>query len=436
MTAEVVVMNRKGVALAADSAGTVSSRGLFKVYNSNDKLFQISNKCHIGSLTYGCSSLNGAPVELIIGRFKEQHSDTAWKIVSDCKQDFIRYLDDREFATYSDEKNYIRLRISDVLKLLENDLASIRDDNPHLRFIDWQLSKLNPEKDEDRINELLNQKNELMKDLNAFNESNYIELRLEEIMLMANCNSIDDSFFQEISSTYGSFIKKEIEELRPRISPDKFDIVVNYCIYAMYKDALRDGGTGVAFAGFGTDEFYPSCNHIEVFGTICGKTIYNDIGEIKISTEVPMRILPLAQTENVDTFIFGISPTMENILRDRIGEFFNEAISKFGHALSDEDAFIAFGEERVANAWSLAKDSIEKDFDNILKSIMYRNRDRIYDALDWLSIPDMAQMAKSLVELTAFKKKMSVETDTVGGPIDVAVISKNDGFNWVEKKSM
>ena len=47
----------------------------------------------------------------------------------------------------------------------------------------------------------------------------------------------------------------------------------------------------------------------------------------------------------------------------------------------------------------------------------------------------MAQMARNLIELTAFKKKMSVEADTVGGPIDVAVISKNDGFTWVEKKT-
>jgi hypothetical protein len=53
---------------------------------------------------------------------------------------------------------------------------------------------------------------------------------------------------------------------------------------------------------------------------------------------------------------------MENILRDKIGEFFNEAISKFGQALSDEDAFIGFGEERLVNALSLAQDSIEKDW--------------------------------------------------------------------------
>jgi hypothetical protein len=29
---------------------------------------------------------------------------------------------------------------------------------------------------------------------------------------------------------------------------------------------------------------------------------------------------------------------------------------------------------------------------------------------------------------------MSTETETVGGPVDVAVISKGDGFVWIKRK--
>ncbi len=43
-------------------------------------------------------------------------------------------------------------------------------------------------------------------------------------------------------------------------------------------------------------------------------------------------------------------------------------------------------------------------------------------------------MAESLVNLTAFKRKVSDDTETVGGPIDVAIISKADGFIWVKRK--
>ena len=43
-------------------------------------------------------------------------------------------------------------------------------------------------------------------------------------------------------------------------------------------------------------------------------------------------------------------------------------------------------------------------------------------------------MAETLVNLTSFKQKISDELETVGGPIDVAVISKGEGFVWIKRK--
>ena len=44
---------------------------------------------------------------------------------------------------------------------------------------------------------------------------------------------------------------------------------------------------------------------------------------------------------------------------------------------------------------------------------------------------DLAAIAESLVNLTSFQRKILREAETVGGPIDVAVISKGDGFIWI-----
>ena len=43
-------------------------------------------------------------------------------------------------------------------------------------------------------------------------------------------------------------------------------------------------------------------------------------------------------------------------------------------------------------------------------------------------------MAEALVNLTALKRRVSDEMETVGGPIDVAVISKGDGFVWIRRQ--
>lgn len=47
---------------------------------------------------------------------------------------------------------------------------------------------------------------------------------------------------------------------------------------------------------------------------------------------------------------------------------------------------------------------------------------------------ELAAMAESLINLTSFKRRVSMEEETVGGPIDVAVISKGDGFIWIKRK--
>jgi len=43
-------------------------------------------------------------------------------------------------------------------------------------------------------------------------------------------------------------------------------------------------------------------------------------------------------------------------------------------------------------------------------------------------------MAEALVNLTSFKRRFSFDAETVGGPVDVAVLCKGDGFVWIKRK--
>jgi hypothetical protein len=47
---------------------------------------------------------------------------------------------------------------------------------------------------------------------------------------------------------------------------------------------------------------------------------------------------------------------------------------------------------------------------------------------------ELASFAESLVNITSIKRRVTAELETVGGPVDVAVISKSDGFVWVKPK--
>lgn len=46
----------------------------------------------------------------------------------------------------------------------------------------------------------------------------------------------------------------------------------------------------------------------------------------------------------------------------------------------------------------------------------------------------LAEMAETLINLTSFKRRITSQSETVGGPTDVAIISKKDGLVWVKYK--
>ncbi len=55
-------------------------------------------------------------------------------------------------------------------------------------------------------------------------------------------------------------------------------------------------------------------------------------------------------------------------------------------------------------------------------------------ALALLSKEDLAEIAEILIAMTAVKKRISQQVEDVGGPVDIAVLTKHDGFVWVQRK--
>ena len=58
----------------------------------------------------------------------------------------------------------------------------------------------------------------------------------------------------------------------------------------------------------------------------------------------------------------------------------------------------------------------------------------LMNAVGTLSKEDLAEMAESLIYLTYLKRRITFAEESVGGPVDVAIISKPDGFIWIKRK--
>ena len=61
MTAEIALMNKSAIALAADSAVTIEGAGSNKVFNTANKLFTLSKHHPIGIMYYNSTEFGGVP---------------------------------------------------------------------------------------------------------------------------------------------------------------------------------------------------------------------------------------------------------------------------------------------------------------------------------------------------------------------------------------
>lgn len=88
MTAEVAIMNRSCVALAADSAFT-DSRNKVRVGN---KLFSMSPNNDIAIMIYGSSAFLEYPWEVLIKAFRSEVGRREFETVEDCANSFFEYI--------------------------------------------------------------------------------------------------------------------------------------------------------------------------------------------------------------------------------------------------------------------------------------------------------------------------------------------------------
>jgi hypothetical protein len=90
MTCEVAVMNKRGVALAADSAITLGER---KIYHTAEKLFQLSRVAPVAILTYGSADMMGVPWETIVKMFSRKLADQRFDSVEQYAEEFLRFIE-------------------------------------------------------------------------------------------------------------------------------------------------------------------------------------------------------------------------------------------------------------------------------------------------------------------------------------------------------
>jgi hypothetical protein len=215
------------------------------------------------------------------------------------------------------------------------------------------------------------------------------------------------------------------------INSDLREMIKTFLFYAIRKNTDISSFTGLIFCGYGDEEIYPSLIPLNVSFVLDNRIrYYTELTKVaKISDFNDSQISPFAQTDVIDTVLTGVDPGLENY-------FFNNfelLLNKFNKTILD-----AIGDKEHI----LYKQIENLDTTFLKQEIMKMNQDvkreryilPLMNAVGSLSIDDLAELAESLIYLTSLKRRITFSEESVGGPVDVAVISKGDGFIWMKRK--
>ncbi|MDZ3830350.1 MAG: hypothetical protein U0S50_00865 [Sphingopyxis sp.] len=411
MTAEIAILNKTAVVLAADSAVTISAgSSQEKIYDSADKLFELSMGQPIGIMINNDMNFMETPLPVIIKKYRSEGRE--FNSIVDAAEDFLRHLHD--FGRKSPES--IRLRHLDR----------------HVR----PLIVLVRERSQRALQRLFASSDESITD-RPFSDVMH-DLISEEIAVVGRALSQTKiaTFFDDgeiaLSEAEKTAVATSVEEELSVATDEQREAVCNLISEHITRIGWRASSTGLVVAGFGSKETFPTLVSFELFGIIAGRLKYSQNNLIDIDRDGDRaKVLPFAQREMVERFLYGLDEGIER----KITQFCEMSVPDIAAKLIQN---LDMPDEDRDSLIQDAKEAEQGFYDGLAQrsfaAIRQQSELEIEDMVEFMPKPEMARMAEALVNLTSIKRRVSRGMETVGGPIDVAVISQAEGFVWVKRK--
>ena len=143
-------------------------------------------------------------------------------------------------------------------------------------------------------------------------------------------------------------------------------------------------------------------------------------------------MLPFAQHSSIKTILEGIHPGFNDELYNSVLKLVfslpKDVIDSIKELSDDQkEAYRIDSIPAISKAFNEFQSKIHE-----LRTMEYTGP--IERAIAMMPIGELATVAEVFINLEQIQQRMSLDTETVGGPIDVAVISKHDGFVWIKRK--
>jgi len=426
MTSELIVMNRDAVVLAADSAVTL---GNGKIFNSANKIFRLTPGIPIGLMVYNKADFMGIPWETIIQLYRDSRRDLIpYDTVEEWKNDFLSFLstlvpDDEGDSFFSSNTSSFLAYLCNIA----NDYCS------HLAMVQEEVT-------EEDIKKIL---------------AKVINSAASRLDTAETLPCLDTQTLADFTERARPIVRKCIGQVIKKIdilSPDLIESIISIAIEKFTKTTQIYGrpynelSSGIVIAGFGKNEWFPTFFSFIVIGKVFGVLLVCDdrnemIAHIPKENTCSVSINAFAQHDMTSLFMNGIDLDMlsklDDLHSDILGKYPPFIVEILEHELKEagliphlDDSVKQKVLEKLARVCQINRNEVR----NQVNDLMEKHSQDVVDVVAHLPKDELAAFAETLVNLTSFKRHVSADDDTVGGPVDVAIISRKDGFIWIKRK--
>jgi hypothetical protein len=395
-------MNRHAVVLAADSATTVthgySSDQEVRYFKGANKIFQLSDHHPVGMMVFDSADLLKVPWELIVKAFRRQLAEKAFNSLQEYAEEFFDYLRNnfQLFPQDVRQKALISAARTVALAALIVAKESASDGPGRVAAGDAYIARRQLELDGTEFPQGLSQE--------ALDEAlgTLTNQLFDDLPLLAAGASLP------VPSDQPALMRMALTEV--------------------YKEpGSHLGSTGLVFAGYGDHDTFPSMIHYQCGGLALSHLICAEVERTIVDHDTPAGINAFAQTSMTDTFVLGVSydvySSLSIALRDGFGDFVTALSAAAGVDLAtvpNLNDIIADAASAVRKTWL---DEARREHNIPMRRV-----------LAVLPIDELAELAETLIKLQSLKEKVTKPSETVGGPVDVAVITRNEGLVWIRRK--
>jgi len=405
--------------MAADSAATTYTVDGMKTFTV-DKIFPLSFSQPIGVMFYNIADLTGFPLDVIVKEFSNGLGDKRYDTVEDYAKKFFEFInsgkidpddEEREIISKKARDKRIRVLFGILCGKIFDECSDIVDEKMN-KGADPGVGAAEAMRDRCAKGVVSQTLKDMLKKLPATDEET-IDRTIDGLEKIADLE-------EELEAIPDGPVRRSLKKQAKDIKKILANMLIN--------DGFEDEYTGVVITGYGRNEFFPSYVHYKIYGYFFDGLKYEKVGEsVSIDEDRPTRIELFAQGDVAESFIFGISKEFRGVLMDGFKKVLNSATETILDALDGKDSqkrrFIRENESLMSELIEGVENHLDEEY-----------KDPVEMAIQFLSKGEIASLAESIIDITSLRRRVSMDPETVGGPTDVVIISRGEGFIWIKRK--